>query len=72
MAGGMDGYAVAARMRAAGLGAAIVAVTGYGQEDDMRRSNEAGFDHHLVKPVDAAMIRKIIADVTERLRARRR
>jgi CheY-like chemotaxis protein len=68
---GMDGYAVAARLRAAGLnGASIVAVTGYGQEEDLRRSNEAGFDHHLVKPVDAAMIRKIIAAVTERLRAR--
>jgi PAS domain S-box-containing protein len=70
---GMDGYAVASRMRAAGLkDAAIVAVTGYGQEEDMRRSNEAGFDHHLVKPVDAAMIRKIIAGVADRQRARRR
>ena len=30
----------------------IIAVTGYGQEDDRRRSREAGFDHHLVKPID--------------------
>ena len=68
---GMDGYAVAARMRAAGLDrVAIVAVTGYGQEEDLRRSAEAGFDHHLVKPVDAAMIRKIIAEVIGRQRAR--
>ena len=32
--------------------ALIIAITGYGQEDDRRRSREAGFDHHLIKPVD--------------------
>jgi CheY-like chemotaxis protein len=69
---GMDGYAVAGRMRAAGLhDVAIVAVTGYGREDDLRRSTEAGFDHHLVKPVDAAMVRRIIAEVVDRRRVRR-
>jgi CheY-like chemotaxis protein len=30
----------------------LIALTGWGQEDDHRRSREAGFDHHLVKPVD--------------------
>ena len=50
---GMDGYQVAKRLREEGLGeAVIIAVSGYGQEEDRRRSREAGFDHHLVKPVD--------------------
>ena len=51
---GMDGYRVAATLRREEFGqhAAIVAVSGYGQEEDRRRSREAGFDHHLVKPVD--------------------
>ncbi|CAL1239987.1 response regulator [Candidatus Methylocalor cossyra] len=51
---GMDGYEVARRLRALpDLGAVlIIAVTGYGQDDDRIRSKAAGFDHHLVKPVD--------------------
>jgi len=69
---GMDGYALAARMREAGLnGAALVAVTGYGQEEDLRRSTAAGFAHHLVKPVDVALLRKVIAEVSARLQAER-
>jgi CheY-like chemotaxis protein len=58
---GMDGYAVAARRRAAGhAGTALVALSGYGTEDDIRRSREAGFDHHLVKPIDFARLRRIV------------
>ena len=69
---GMDGYAVAARMREAGLnGAALVAVTGYGMEEDLHRSAAAGFTRHLVKPVDAALLRKVVAEVSDRLQARR-
>ena len=51
---GMDGYEVAKRLRGEEgcRGAMIVAASGYGQEEDRRRSREAGFDHHLVKPVD--------------------
>jgi signal transduction histidine kinase/CheY-like chemotaxis protein len=51
---GMDGHEVGRRLRRQpGLDAAlIVALTGAGTEDDRRRSREAGFDHHLVKPVD--------------------
>ena len=65
---GMDGYAVAERLRAAGHDrAALVAISGYGQDDDLRRSSEAGFDHHLVKPVDGAVLRKLIAEVSGRL-----
>ncbi|QEH37299.1 Autoinducer 2 sensor kinase/phosphatase LuxQ [Aquisphaera giovannonii] len=51
---GMDGYEVASRLRREDCGkhAVIVAVSGYGQEEDRRRSREAGFDHHMIKPVD--------------------
>ena len=51
---GMDGYEVLKRLRAEGCceGALIIAVSGYGQPEDLRRSREAGFDRHLVKPVD--------------------
>jgi signal transduction histidine kinase len=51
---GLDGYQVATSLRAdeRHRDAVIVAVSGYGQEEDRRRSLSAGFDHHLVKPVD--------------------
>jgi len=65
---GMDGYMVAARLREAGhQRAVLVAITGYGQEEDLRRSRAAGFDHHLVKPVDGARLRKLLVDVSDRL-----
>jgi CheY-like chemotaxis protein len=50
----MDGYQVASTLRAdqRNKDAVIIAVSGYGQEEDRRRSHAAGFDHHLVKPVD--------------------
>lgn len=43
----------------------IVAATGWGQDDDRRRSQEAGFDHHLVKPVDAAALNRLLAEKTQ-------
>jgi CheY-like chemotaxis protein/two-component sensor histidine kinase len=51
---GMDGYEVARqlRLRPGFEGTLLVALTGWGQESDRDRSREAGFDHHLVKPVD--------------------
>ncbi|WP_280152930.1 ATP-binding protein [Piscinibacter sp. XHJ-5] len=50
---GMNGYEVARRWReAGGTRTRIVALTGWGQEDDKRRAVAAGFDHHLTKPVD--------------------
>jgi len=51
---GMDGYAVARRLRAqpGGSGLLLVAITGWGQPEDQRRADEAGFDLHLTKPVD--------------------
>jgi signal transduction histidine kinase/ActR/RegA family two-component response regulator len=51
---GMSGYDVALRLREheAGKATRIVAISGYGQEEDRRRTRAAGFDHHLVKPVN--------------------
>ena len=51
---GMDGYEVARRIRALPSGRAtpLIALTGWGQQEDIRRCMQAGFDHHLVKPLD--------------------
>ncbi len=51
---GMDGYQVAEHLRREDClrDATIIAITGYGEEQAFRRSREAGFDHHLVKPVN--------------------
>jgi signal transduction histidine kinase/integral membrane sensor domain MASE1 len=59
---GMDGYELAQRLRPeAGLErAVIVAVTGYGQEEDRRRTADAGFDGHLVKPVDIQQLSRLL------------
>ena len=58
----MDGYELARRLRARGLDACLlVAVTGYGQHEDRERSHEAGFDVHLVKPVDLVHLASVLA-----------
>jgi CheY-like chemotaxis protein len=58
----MDGYDLARRLRALEQGPLIlVAVTGYGQPADRARSAEAGFDEHLVKPVDPAALQALLA-----------
>lgn len=64
----MDGYEVARRIRQArpGEDVCLVALTGYGQPEDRRRASEAGFDHHLVKPVDFDAIEKILSAVSGR------
>jgi signal transduction histidine kinase len=56
----MNGYQVAEEMRRAGSVARIVALTGYGQPQDLRRAREAGFDAHLVKPVDIAVLQNVL------------
>ena len=60
---GMDGYRLAAEMRTrpATADALLIAVTGYGQAHDRQRSKEAGFDHHLVKPVAFAEIQRALS-----------
>ncbi|HVY08103.1 MAG TPA: response regulator, partial [Burkholderiales bacterium] len=60
---GMDGYEVARRMRddAAAGKVMLVALTGWGQEADRRKAKEAGFDHHLVKPVEIDKLQALLA-----------
>jgi signal transduction histidine kinase len=62
--GGMDGYAVARAIRRDPSLAAIrlIALSGYGQDEDRRRSREAGFEAHLIKPVDFTDLRRLITD----------
>lgn len=59
----MNGYEMARQVRATAGGAAItlVAATGWGQSTDKQRALEAGFDHHLTKPVDFAQLQSILA-----------
>jgi PAS domain S-box-containing protein len=69
---GADGYEVArALRREPGLeGTLLVAVTGYGREEDRRRSKEAGFERHLVKPIDPASLLDWLGDPSRRGSAR--
>jgi signal transduction histidine kinase/ActR/RegA family two-component response regulator len=62
---GLNGYEVAKRIRSAegGKDIHLVALTGYGQQEDRRRAREAEFDAHLVKPLDPAELRRILARV---------
>ncbi len=61
----LNGYDACRRIREQpwGRGIFIVALTGWGQEEDIRRSREAGFDHHLIKPVEPAALERILADL---------
>jgi PAS domain S-box-containing protein len=65
---GLDGYAVAARLRAGNARVALVAITGYGLEEDARRAHDAGFDHHLVKPIEFAQLESISRKASARKR----
>ena len=67
----MDGYNVAEELRREPKFAStyLVAVTGYGREDDMRRSREAGFDLHLTKPVDPKKLEDLLREIAARLPA---
>ena len=62
---GMSGYEVAQQMRreAWGAGIVLVAITGWGQEEDKRRARAAGFDHHLTKPVDPVVLEQLISQL---------
>jgi signal transduction histidine kinase/CheY-like chemotaxis protein len=59
---GMDGYEVARRIRAnpANRHMSLIALTGWGQDEDRRRSVAAGFNHHLVKPADIEQLRQLL------------
>jgi PAS domain S-box-containing protein len=61
----LDGHETARRIRQQpwGKDMVLVALTGWGQSDDRRRSKDAGFDHHLVKPADPAVVAKLISSL---------
>jgi PAS domain S-box-containing protein len=60
----LNGYDVARQIRSRGdSDMTLVAITGWGQEQDKRRAREAGFDHHLTKPVDVPTLEKILAEM---------
>jgi len=60
----LDGYAACRSIRGYpwGRDMVIVALTGWGQDDDRRKTEEAGFDGHLVKPVDPGTLQRLLAD----------
>lgn len=61
----IDGYEVARRLRSRfNSGMTLVALTGWGTEQDRRRSSDAGFDHHLTKPVELAAVEAVMATPT--------
>lgn len=57
---GMNGYEVARRLRSTGCSARLVAVTGYGQPEDLKLAREAGFDAHLIKPVELEQVLAVL------------
>ncbi|HEX4960677.1 MAG TPA: ATP-binding protein [Thermoanaerobaculia bacterium] len=68
---GMDGHEVARLLRqTSGLeNAWLIALTGYGRKADIQMSEEAGFDHHLVKPADPQKLRALLAELSNRVRS---
>jgi len=60
---GIDGFEVARRLRARGpeCPPLLIAISGYGRDDDRQRSRAAGFDHHLVKPPDAEVLMALLS-----------
>jgi PAS domain S-box-containing protein len=61
---GLNGYDAARKIRAQfGSNIVLIAVTGWGQEQDKKRSKEAGFDYHFTKPIDVSALEKILAQL---------
>lgn len=58
----MDGISAAKQMRSDGLDATMIALSGWGREEDRQLTSEAGFHHHLTKPVSPAELRRLIYD----------
>ena len=67
----MNGYDAARIIRAQpdGKHVVLVAVTGWGQEQDRRRAADAGFDHHLTKPVDPKAVEALLARLDQTIAA---
>jgi PAS domain S-box-containing protein len=68
---GMNGYEVARAIRSGHPGhpVVIVALTGWGQDEDRRRSKDAGFDHHLVKPAEIEALQDLLSSIEKSTRA---
>jgi CheY-like chemotaxis protein len=66
----LDGHTVGRRARAEAWGRAalLIALSGWGQPEDRQRSRDAGFDHHLVKPVEVDALERLLAEHGKRLR----
>ena len=64
----IDGYEVARRLRElpGWRDTELIAITGYGQDSDRRQSSAAGFDHHLVKPIDLAALAALLESTRRR------
>jgi two-component system CheB/CheR fusion protein len=69
----LNGYDATRRIRAHDWGRSIIiiALTGWGQESDRRKSREAGCDEHIVKPVEPGQLDELIEDLCRRAAARR-
>ena len=59
----MNGYELARRLRETMPQVFLIALSGWGQDEDRRRSSEAGFDHHLVKPVEIEKLQSLLAEI---------
>jgi CheY-like chemotaxis protein len=60
----LNGYEVAVRLRKEGFAnEPLIAISGYGQPDDRERCRQAGFDHHLVKPVENSALLALLREV---------
>lgn len=69
----MSGHEVARKLRETpeGKGVVLIAQTGWGQEEDRKRSTAAGFDAHLVKPLDFAALQSVLAKLDPAATARK-
>jgi CheY-like chemotaxis protein len=65
----LNGYDAARRIRARGSKALLIALTGWGQENDKRSSREAGFDFHLVKPAEPETLRALLQQAGSSMRS---
>jgi CheY-like chemotaxis protein len=63
---GLDGYRLAKRLRSAGLGTYLVALTGYGLAEDKNRARDAGFDAHVTKPPSMTLLLKLVSEASGR------
>jgi CheY-like chemotaxis protein len=71
---GMDGYEVARRIREQDhrRSAALIALTGWGQDEHRQKARQAGFDHHIVKPAEIGSLQTLLAGLRTGLAGSRR